>query len=286
MSEAILGELRKKARDLGIELDKPSPARVYDAGLGGTHNYAIDRAFLDQQLKALPDLALAMRWNRAWVGRAVRFAIKQGVRQFVDIGSGLPTQGNIHEVADIVARGEATVVYIDNDPIVQAHSELLLAADADPARHRAVCGSFFDYDDVWEQVLATRVIDLAEPVCLVLAAVLHFMPPATRPEIPLTFYLDQLPPGSLLALSHAADVGDPALQQVANNYKTKATLPGHLRKEEEIQALFGDFELVEPGLTWITAWRPDADTDRPTPEFRSRGLAGVGRKVTPEPPQF
>lgn len=269
---------RKLQQKFGDAVDKPTAARVYDYALGGKNNYAIDRHFFAKQEKILLDLGDLMRWNRAWVGRAVRFGVEQGVRQFVDIGSGLPTRGNVHEIADEIAPGEASVVYLDNDPIVRAHAEILLAGDADPERHKAVYADFFEFDTTWAEVLATGVIDPAKPIFLSVAAVLHFMPPDQRPDIPMDFYRDRLPLGSLLAFSHAFDSEEPAAQQVADNYTKSANVPFHLRTEAEIVRFFGDFELVPPGLTWSTAWRPDKDTVRPEPESRTRTLAGVGRK--------
>jgi len=144
---------------LDISLNKPSSGRIYDYLLGGTHNYAIDRAFAEEQLKVTPDMRDGARLNRAFLGRAVRYAVERGIRQFVDIGSGLPTAGNVHEVADDAAPGECRVVYIDNEPVARAHAEILLENTADPRRHTAIDADFNEPAGLWQQVEDTGLID-------------------------------------------------------------------------------------------------------------------------------
>ncbi|WP_216216214.1 SAM-dependent methyltransferase [Amycolatopsis aidingensis] len=269
------------ATDERPDLDRPSPGRVYDFLLGGTNNYAVDREFARAQLEVAPgmrDFALA---NRAFLGRAVRYAVAAGIRQFVDLGSGLPTQGNVHEVADEAAPGEARVVYVDNEPIAHAHARILLEDTADPARHRALHGDFFDRDRLWRQVLDQGVLDPGAPVCLLAVALLHFMPPEREPEQALAFYRDQLVPGSLLALSHGS-VAEADRQRQAearklgDNYARQTRNPVHVRNHTEVTALFGDFELVEPGVVWLSEWRPEEPDPAPA---HSGALAGVARKL-------
>ena len=254
---------------------------MYDYLLGGNHNYAIDREFAEQLVRVTPGVRQFAVANRQFLGRAVRYAMGQGVRQFVDIGSGLPTQGNVHEVADEVAPGEARVVYIDNEPIAHAHAAILLERTADPGRHHALHGDFFDGPQLWDRILATGYVDPSRPVCLLAVALLHFMPPDREPERVLEFFRDKLAPGSLLVVSHAAiDPDDPALRdtakRVTENYAERATQSAHLRPHEEVAALFGDFELVDPGLVWLSDWRPTE------PAFgapaRSGAYGGVARK--------
>ncbi|WP_199431267.1 SAM-dependent methyltransferase [Qaidamihabitans albus] len=269
---------------LAESVNKVSVGRVYDYLLGGVHNYAVDQQFAEAQLRKLPEIRDFARSNRAFLGRAVRFAVESGIRQFVDIGSGLPTQGNVHEVADEVAPGECRVVYIDNEPIAQAHAEILLERTADPERHRAIDADFFDGPVLWQRVVDTGVIDVREPVALLAVALLHFMPPETRPERTLAFYRDMLPAGSLLALSHIhIDPSDTATlaasEKVVASYQEEANSTARPRSREDIAAFFDGMELVEPGLVWLSQWRPAGpDPYREEPE-RSRGLAGVARKV-------
>lgn len=262
-------------------VNKVSVGRVYDYLLGGTHNYAADRAFAEKQIAAFPHLTNFARANRAFLGRAVRYAISQGISQFVDIGSGLPTQGNVHEVADEAAPGRARVVYIDNEPLAHAHSQILLEKTADPGRHFALDADFFDVTEVWPRVLETG-IDPKEPICLLTVALLHFMPPETAPDATLEQYRRLLAPESLLVLSHGStDGGDAKAQaaaaEVSNAYESQTTSAARPRTRDEIAEFFGDFELVSPGLVWLPEWRPEKPL-RGRPEA-SYGLAGVARKV-------
>jgi hypothetical protein len=151
-------------------IDRPSAARVYDCVLGGDHHFDIDREFADRQLEVMPDLRRAMIANRGFLGLAVRHAVSRGVRQFVDVGSGLPTAGNVHEVADQQAPGRCRVVYVDNEPVTHAHADLLLAGTADTRRHRAVRADYLEHDTLWRAVLDTGVIDPDEPICLLVVS--------------------------------------------------------------------------------------------------------------------
>lgn len=271
------------ARRVADSVDKVSVGRVYDYLLGGAHNYAVDQEFAEAQLRHIPDMRDFARSNRAFLGRVVRCAVDQGIRQFVDIGSGLPTQGNVHEIADEAAPGACSVVYIDNEPIARAHAEILLERTADPHRHRAIDADFFDGPRLWEQVLDTGLIDPREPVALLLVALLHFMPAATEPERTLTYYRDQLPAGSLLALSHIhIDPSDTetlaVTEKVEQSYRAQANNPAAPRARADIAAFFAGLDLLDPGLVWLPQWRPDGDeTYRDHPE-RSHGLAGVARQ--------
>ncbi|PXY22221.1 SAM-dependent methyltransferase [Prauserella muralis] len=259
-------------------VDRPSSARVYDYILGGTHHYAIDRDFAERQLAIMPEMRLAMQANRAFLGRAVRYAVDQGVRQFVDIGSGLPTVGNVHEVADEAAPGQCRVVYVDNEPIARAHAEILLADTADPDRHRALLGDFFDHARLWDEIVATGLIDRTRPTCLLVVGILHFMPPERDPEASLAFYRERLAPGSLLVLSHGSRRADDAQQrEVERNYQ-QTTNRMHLRTAEEFLPFFGDWTLAEPGIVPAARWRPDAATRFADDPDRAPVLAGVARK--------
>ncbi|MFD5096609.1 SAM-dependent methyltransferase [Amycolatopsis thailandensis] len=270
-----------EAARLSAAVDKVSVGRVYDYLLGGTHNYAVDQAFAEKQLAVLPEIRDFARANRAFLGRAVRFMVDQGIRQFVDIGSGLPTQGNVHEVADEVAPGESRVVYIDNEPIARAHAQILLEQTADPNRHAALDADFFDQGLLWERVLDTGLIDRTQPIGLLLVALLHFMPDEQNPHATLGFHRAMLPPGSFLAVSHIhvapEDVETQnAGKQVAAEYGRRTNHTAIMRSREQVAEFFGDLELVDPGLVWLPQWRP-GDGDFVDEAPRSRGLAGVAR---------
>lgn len=258
-------------------VDRPSSARVYDYILGGSHHYAIDREWAEKQLALMPDLQISMQANRAFLGRAVRYAVEAGIRQFVDIGSGLPTEGNVHEVADDAAPDECRVVYLDNEPIARAHADILLADTADPDRHRALLADFNDYIDLWQQVLDTGIIDPAEPTCLLLVGLLHFMPPERQPEVPLAYYRSKLAPGSLLVLSHGTPrADDEGARAVADNYR-QTTNPMHLRTAEQFATFFGDWPLLDPGIVYVPGWRPDPTTPFADEPDRALMLAGVAK---------
>ncbi|SFB00988.1 S-adenosyl methyltransferase [Amycolatopsis marina] len=272
-----------EAERLAASVDKVSVGRVYDYLLGGVHNYAVDQAFAEEQLKILPDIRDFARANRAYLGRVVRYAVDAGIRQFVDIGSGLPTQGNVHEVAEQAAPGECRVVYIDNEPIAQAHAEILLERTADPQRHRAIDADFFDGPGLWQRVLDTGVIDTREPVALLVVALLHFMPPDTHPQQSLRFYLDQLPVGSMMALSHIHIAPEDtetqaASDKVAASYRRRTNSPVTPRSRAEITSFFDGLDLAEPGLVWLPQWRPDGSESFADQPERSRGLVAAGWK--------
>jgi O-methyltransferase involved in polyketide biosynthesis len=237
---------------LNASMSKPSEARVYDYYLGGAHNFAMDREFAEAQIAKYPDMRLIARENRRFLYRAVRYLVGQGLRQFVDIGSGVPTQGNVHQVAERAAPGEPRVVYIDIDPVAHAHTELLLNEDGDRARHRAVRADLCDAAELWRQVLATEVIDPEAPIALLMVAVLHFVTPDRNPDEAVEFYRDRLAPGSALVVSHATDEGLPAeqraaMERVRADYASKATNAGWFRSRAELEPFFGGWPIVEPG---------------------------------------
>ncbi|HEX4700590.1 MAG TPA: SAM-dependent methyltransferase, partial [Pseudonocardiaceae bacterium] len=156
----------------GVDLEHPSVARVYDFYLGGTANWAIDREFGKKVLARFPLLRPIAKANRLFLHRAVRHLVRQGVRQFVDIGSGVPTMGNTHQIADELAP-DCRVVYIDNEPVAVAHSQMLLDQNGDPERHAAINADLREPDELWQRVRDTDVLDLTQPVALLLVAVLH-----------------------------------------------------------------------------------------------------------------
>lgn len=264
-------------------VNRPSSARIYDYLLGGTHNYAIDREFADKQVALAPDMPHGMCSNRGFVGRAVRYALRRGIRQFVDIGTGLPSQGQPHEVADRAdPDAEARVLYIDNEQIAHAHSEILLDAEADPSRHRAVYADFFDTDQLWDHVLDSGVYDPGEPTCLLITALLHFMPEQETVGRTLAHYRDRLAPESMLVLTHGTDnteYVDNAAREIAANY-SKTTNPIYLRTSQQVAELFDGWELVDPGVTWAVSWRPDGAEEQWWDDNPARVgyLAGVGVK--------
>lgn len=275
----------------GVDLQHPNVARVYDYYLGGTANWAIDREFGDRIEATFPLVRPIAKANRLFLHRAVRYLVRHGVHQFVDIGAGVPTMGNTHAVADELAANRTRVVYIDNEPVAVAHSRLLIEECGDPARHTVVRADLRDPDGLWQQVLDTGLIDLDQPVGLLIIAVLHVQQ-LDRGSIDVgpqavARYRALLPAGSYLALSHATDDGVPddfkrQLAEVKKLYDAHSS-PVIWRSRDEVAALFGNFELVQPGITWTPLWHPEeAGPSAPGVDFdapnESVVLAGVGRK--------
>jgi hypothetical protein len=274
----------------GVDLEHPSVARVYDWYLGGTANWAIDREFGERVLTAFPLLRSIAIANRLYLNRVVRHLVRLGVRQFVDIGSGVPTMGNTHQVADEIAP-DSKVVYIDNEPVAVAHSQVLLDQHGDPKRHAAINADLRNPDRLWQRVIETGVIDLDEPIALLLIAVLHVQQPdADGVDVgprAVARYRELLPSGSYLAVSHITDEGVPTevgekLIELKRMYDTSSS-PVIWRSHQEINDLLGNFGPLPPGMGWTPNWHPEEtgpdarviEFDRPNEAVI---WAGVGRK--------
>src|SRR2546430_7203227 len=265
---------------------RASEARVYDYWLGGACNWAVDREFAEQATARYPDMPMIAQENRKFLYRAVAHLLRGGIRQFVHIGSGVPTAGNVHQITEREAPGQARVVYIDHDPIAHAHSTILLEEDGDPTRHRALCADLADHEELWRQVLETGVIEPNQPTGLLMCAVLHFVAPSRHPEDSVAFYRSALPSGSYLVVSHGCGESLPpdqlaAAEKVRASYQESATNAGWFRSRAEIAGFFGDWAMVEPpGLTW-TARRSDGGMSSafegdPTRAFILAGVARTG----------
>ncbi|WP_020663277.1 SAM-dependent methyltransferase [Amycolatopsis benzoatilytica] len=271
-------------RAVEASLDRPSAARVYDYFIGGTTNYAIDRVFAEKVRERLPLLGDYCRTSRQFLGRAVRQSVRGGIRQFVDIGSGLPTAGNVHEVADAERPEHDTrVLYLDNEPVALAHSQVLLADTADRDRHQAIAADFLQPTELWDRVTDSDVIDVREPMALIVNAVLHFIKDEQDPDGVLEFYRKQLAPGSLLILSQMTNenpVDDNERQALVDliKYYESTTNPGILRTKAEFEPFFGGWPLLEPGLVYAPSWHPDAETVFAKAPSESRVIGGVARK--------
>ena len=252
---------------------RPNAARVYNYLLGGKDNYAVDRETADQLLRALPEAAVLARANRAFMAAAVRQVAAYGVTQFVDIGTGLPVTPNVHDCARSVNPG-ARVTYVDNDPFVVAHSRALLATDD---LVTVVNGDARDSAAILADPELNELLDLREPVCVLLVSVLHFMTPEQADAAAATFR-ERLAPGSCLVISagHRSELHRPAEAPIQAAYGARTILAG--RSVTEIAAFFGDFELVPPGLVPVTDW--SGDPSGPPPDLSQAAmLAGIGRKV-------
>ncbi|MER5217710.1 SAM-dependent methyltransferase [Streptomyces sp. NPDC002838] len=259
----------------GADPDKASVARMYDAMLGGQHNFGIDREAVAAFTAIDPQVRTLARANRAFLGRAVRFLVEAGVRQFIDLGSGIPTQGNVHEVAQAASPG-ARVVYVDNDPVAVAHSASLLADNPD--------ADIVDADirrpaDILSSPQVRKLIDFEQPVAVLMITILHFVTPEENPAAIVAAFRDAVPEDSWLAMSHATNQDRPdTAAAVGQLYRSRATSPVTARSHAEILDLFAGFDLAEPGLVHVPLWRPDPEDRIPDNPSEYWVYAGVGRK--------
>jgi S-adenosyl methyltransferase len=259
----------------------PNVARVYDYLLGGKDNFAADREAAERLLEAVPGAAGAARENRAFLGRAVRFLAEEaGICQFLDLGTGLPTADSVHQIAQAGDPRQVRVVYADYDPVVVRHAEAILGNSLTVAVVRA------DLREPWDLVARPAVrslINFAQPVAILLVAVLHFTEDHEDPWAIVNCYKDLMAPGSFLVISHVtADQlsGDAARQ--AQAVYAGASAPGVARTREQIAAFFAGLEMVPPGLVNVSGWRPGHLDPAPGPAVL---YAGIGRKTSPGRPR-
>jgi S-adenosyl methyltransferase len=263
-----------------IDTSRPHPARMYDYYLGGRDNYEVDREAAQRVVDALPEMIPAARANRDFLRRAVTFLAESGIRQFIDIGTGIPTSPNTYEIAHAVSP-DVHVAYVDNDPIVATHAGARLTGTGNTG---FFLGDLREPRTILEHPTIGELIDFDQPVALMLVAVLHFIRDDEDPAAIVAALRDALPDGSHLVLSHAtSEVFPGSLPEVFRAYD-KATATLTTRSYAEVEALFDGFELLEPGLVDVTDWRPDAEdeTDAETeePEIDRAGLySAVARKL-------
>lgn len=236
-----------------IDVQKPNAARMYDYQLGGSHNFAVDRAAAERTRAAMPWVVDAIRANRAFLARAVRFCQRQGVTQFLDLGSGIPTVGSVHEVARATERS-ARIAYVDNEPVAAVCAEALLADDPLATITRA---DLRDHDAVFGAPGVERLLDFSLPVALLTVMVLHAVPDADDPAAIVAEYRRRLAPGSLHVLSHITADHDPETAANAAMTFDGTGTPVTVRSRAEIARMLDGVELVEPGLVDATMWRHD-----------------------------
>jgi SAM-dependent methyltransferase len=259
---------------------KPATAaRIYDYHLGGTRNFRADREAARAMTQMFPLLPAIARTSRAFLRRAVHFQAESGVRQFLDIGSGIPAQGNVHEVAQVVTP-DARVVYVDIDPVAVAESLEILE---DNDRVTAIRGDLRDPNGILGHPQVRKLLDFDQPIGLLLLAVLHFVPEDAEASDVVARLLAALAPGSYLAISHAAADGvdvDPASVALAQDlYKQQTVTPFHLRTRAGVEQFFTGLDLVDPGVVWLPQWRPAPDDpqDFINDPQHSAGFGGIGR---------
>ncbi|ACU71131.1 protein of unknown function DUF574 [Catenulispora acidiphila DSM 44928] len=271
-SDPVTTPPREGAVDAASRIDtsKPHSARIYDYWIGGKQNFPADREVADKIAEAVPIVSMLARANRAFLGRAVRYAAEQGVKQFLDIGAGLPAAGPTHEVAQSV-HSDASVVYVDNDPLVTVHGRALLA---DEARTRVFEGDLRDPKAILTHPDVAALIDFDQPVALLMVAVLHFFPDSADPAGVIATLTENLAPGSHLVISHAGSDLLPTDQEKLQVYNKAAE--GAARDHAQITAFFQGFDLVDPGLVRVPAWRPTEELPADIDQYWMYG--GVGRK--------
>ncbi|WP_042380953.1 SAM-dependent methyltransferase [Streptacidiphilus melanogenes] len=255
-----------------VDLETPNAARVYDYYLGGSHNFEADRRMARQAMEQWPDLPKIMQANRAFLRRSVHYLAAGGFTRFLDIGSGIPTLGPVHEVAREL-QPDARVVYVDRDPVAVAHSQLMLEEDL---LSRVVQADLTEPDELLAQPDVAALLEPGEPVALLLVAVLHFVPDRLHPHALVARLRDALPPGSAMVLCHACREGRPDQVGPHQDIYARTRTPLTMRGREEIGRFFDGFRLIDPGLVYLTQWRPDTpEAVGPHPE-RLPGFVGVG----------
>jgi hypothetical protein len=260
----------------GVETKQANVARVYDYWLGGTHNYLADQDVARAIAAVEPTAPLIGRANRAFIGRAVRYLAANGVRQFLDIGSGIPTQGNVHEVAQH-ADPAARVAYVDIDPVAVAHSQALLNGNQNAAIIQA---DLREPEQILGHPDTRRLIDPGQPTGLLLVSILHFIADDEDPWRIVATLRDALAPGSYLVISHGTNEDQPSLASAVEKvYNRGVATALHLRSHQDIRRFFDGFAVVDPGLVYIPQWRPDPGDDLPGNPSRYGNLVGAGREA-------
>lgn len=257
----------------GIDVTVPNAARMYDCILGGYHNFATDREQIEQLVEVFPGIRRGSQESRAFLGRAIRWLAGAGIKQFLDLGSGIPTLGNVHEIAEQVAPG-ARVMYVDIDPIAVAHTRAILAGNP---RAGVLQADLRRPIDIVDHPEVTAVLDFSEPVAVVLSAVLHFVSDEDDPFLIVAQLRDAVVAGSYIALSHVTPVAEDAEGlEGAKRVFQKTPTPAYYRTREQVAQLLAGLELVEPGIVPVTDWRPDPgeDAHEPWPSV----LAAIARK--------
>ncbi|WP_199434460.1 SAM-dependent methyltransferase [Qaidamihabitans albus] len=268
----------------GVDTEKPSAARMYDWYLGGNQNWAVDREFGKKIERIFPPIKDLATQNRRFLGRVVKAALDAGIRQFLDLGSGVPTVGNVHEIVrdHLPADEAATVVYVDYEPVAAAHATLILERDGATGWAGIVQEDLRQPRKVLEDPVTRRLLDFDEPVCLLMIAVLHFVGNDDDPAGIVRHYSEKLVPGSWLAISHMTGeqaTGEEAeqLERFVAGYRDTSN-PLWLRDRAGLEPLFGGWPMVEPGFVHPADWRPDHQLNPLQDRARKFGWCGVAER--------
>lgn len=259
----------------GADIEQPSAARLYDYALGGSHNLAVDRELFRQLTAVMPDLAEQARLSRAFLRRALYFCAAAGIRQFLDVGSGIPARGNAYEVVRRIAP-DARVMYVNTDPVPVPRRHTTVTGDD---RVGVVQADIRQTDLVIDHPDVRRLLDFDGPVAVLLVAVLHLVSDRDDPPGIVARLREAMAPGSFLVISHGSRDGRP--QAIAEGFKLLrgSGLEVTLRPRQQVERLFAGFDMVEPGLVWAPQWRPERPEDLGEHPEQSVVLVGVGRKT-------
>jgi hypothetical protein len=263
-----------------IDTTVASIARVYDCFLGGKDNYAVDREVVEQVNRVVPQTLQFARAHRAWLVRVVRYlAGSVGIAQFLDCGAGLPTAENTHEAAQRM-NPDARVVYVDNDPVVAVHGRALLEEND---RTHLVMADLTKPDEVFGDPVVSNFLELDRPIALIQCSSIHHVPGAQRPAEIMQRYIEMLPSGSYLALTHFHDPQDGGKSSelahfIQDVFHNSSMASGYFRTRSEIESFFSDLELIEPGIVRLRDWWPDGPRLTPLTEIDDIVLGGVARK--------
>ena len=259
-----------------VDVSKAHSARVYDYFLGGKNHFAADREVADKVLADMPSIRTSARENRAFMGRAVRFLVEEaGIRQFLDIGTGLPTTGSAHEIAQSVEPA-TRVVYADNDPLVLVHAQALLTSSPE-GRTAYIHADLQDPETLLADPVVREVIDFGQPVGLLLVAILHFLVDEEKPEQIIATLLDALPSGSYLVATHSTAEHAPRMAETPRSYARGGIKGQHRDATDFARLAFSGLELVPPGVVLVSEWRPTTKGPRPSAGEVSV-YGGVARK--------
>ncbi len=254
--------------------DIPSAARVYDYLLGGKDNYPADRAVAESMIAQLPNVRTAVQWNRAFLRRVIRYLVGEaGIRQIVDIGAGLPTVGNTHEIA-LQASPDARVVYVDHDPVVLSHARNMLHGVPNTA---IIERDLLAPDEILADPVLRSLIDFGEPAAFLFLSILHFVSDEAGPARLIARLVEPFPAGSHVAISHATPDAVPEVNDVERVFD-EATEQAHVRSRVDIAKLVAGMEILEPGLAWPPEWRPDPGDPVPANAAESYYCVVVARK--------
>jgi hypothetical protein len=258
----------------GVNINVPHSARIYDYWLGGKDNFAIDRAVGEAMIQAIPGMRYMAGENRKFVHRAARDMVaKEGIHQFLDIGTGIPTRPNLHEIAQQVAP-DARVVYVDNDPIVLVHARALMMSTPE-GRSEYISADIRDARSILEDPVLMQTLDLGQPIGLTLIAILMLLADEDDPWTTVDVLRDAMPSGSCMAITHPTADFNRTEVEAAVAAATGAGMTLVARDQAAVQRFFGDWEMLEPGLVPVSAWRPDGPVDNPEAAYY---WAGVARK--------